>query len=268
MNDLTQLLKSKAMLNENSFCRYESVHLACDEHGRVLQAQPGERLMNAADVMTTTVVTIEPEATVAEAARLMVRRDVSALPVVDAHKQLVGIVSEADLMRREETGTQADHPGWIETMIPATARAAEFTKSHGKYVYEVMSRDVVTATEDTPLHQIAGILERRRIKRVPIVRDNKLVGIVSRANLVQALASTILAPAGSLDNDRAIRQELLSRLGRQSWTDFGGRNVVVSDGKVHIWGLVGSPAERQALIAIAEGVPNVTGVVDEMISAY
>jgi CBS domain-containing protein len=187
---------------------------------------------------------------------------------VDAHQQLVGIISEADLMRREETGTEAGRPWWIEAMIPAATRAAEFTKSHGKRVDEVMSRDVITATEDTPLHQIAGILERHRIKRVPIVRDGKLVGIVSRANLVQALASTILAPAPGLDGDRAIRQELLSRLAQQSWTDFGSRNVVVTDGKVHLWGLVGSPAEHNALIAVAEGVPNVTGVVDEMIPAY
>jgi CBS domain-containing protein len=131
-----------------------------------------------------------------------------------------------------------------------------------------MSRDVITATEDTPLGGIAGILERHRIKRVPIVRGNELVGIVSRANLVQALASTVLAPVVAPDRDRRIRQELLSRLEEQTWTDFGSRNVVVTGGEVHLWGLVGSPAERKALIAIAEGVPDVTEVVDEMIPAY
>jgi CBS domain-containing protein len=224
--------------------------------------------MNAIDVMARNVVTIRPEATVAEAAELMVKHDVSALPVVDAHNRLVGIISEADLIRREEIGTQAEHPGWTEAMVPAATRAAEFAKSHGKCVYEVMSRDVITATEDTPLGGIARILERHRIKRVPIVRGNELVGIVSRANLVQALASTVLAPVVAPDRDRRIRQELLSRLEEQTWTDFGSRNVVVTGGEVHLWGLVGSPAERKALIAIAEGVPDVAGVVDEMIPAY
>jgi CBS-domain-containing membrane protein len=224
--------------------------------------------MNATDVMTRNVVTVGPEATVAEAAELMAEHDVSALPVVDAHNQIVGIISEADLLQREEIGTQADHRWWTEAMIPATTRAAAFAKSHGKRVHEVMSREVIIATEDTPLAGIAGILERHRIKRVPIVHDDKLVGIVSRANLIQALASAALEPVVAPDGDRGIRQEVLSRLAEQSWTDFGSRNVVVTGGEVHLWGLVGSPAERKALIALAEGVPDVTGVVDEMIPAY
>jgi CBS domain-containing protein len=224
--------------------------------------------MHAIDVMTRDLVTVRPDATVAEAAELMAKQDVSALPVVDAHNHLVGIISEADLLRREEIGTQTDRPLWIEAMIPAATRAAEFAKSHGKRVDEVMSREVITATEDAPLARIASILERHRIKRVPIVRDNRLVGIVSRANLIQALAVAALAPVVAPDSDRRIRQELLSRLAEQGWTDFGDRNVVVTGGEVHLWGLVGSPAERKALIAMAEGVPDVTGVVDEMIPAY
>jgi osmotically-inducible protein OsmY len=123
-------------------------------------------------------------------------------------------------------------------------------------------------TASTPLEEIAAILERRRIKRLPIIRGGALVSIVSQANLIQALASAKLEPTGKLDQSRAIRQELQSRLEVQSWTDFGSRNVTVVDGKVHLWGLVGSPAERKALIALAEGVPGVTGVVDEMIPAY
>jgi CBS-domain-containing membrane protein len=112
------------------------------------------------------------------------------------------------------------------------------------------------------------MLERHRIKRLPITRDGKLTGIVSRANLIQALASSA-APAGNnWDQSRAIREKLLSRLAEQSWTDFSSRNVIVNDGTVHLWGLVGSPAERKALMAIAEEVPGVTRVVDEMISAY
>jgi CBS-domain-containing membrane protein len=224
--------------------------------------------MNAADVMTRDVITIGPDANVAEAATLMAQHDVSALPVVDDHKQLIGIISEADLMRREEIGTDVRRPWWIEAMTPATTLAAEFAKSHGKRVEELMSRDVITATEDTLLTEIATILERNRIKRIPIMRGGELVGIVSRANLVQALASATLAPTTGMDKNRAIRQELLSRLSKQSWTDFASRNVIVVDGKVHLWGPVGSLAEHKALIALAEEVPGVTGVVDEMIPAY
>jgi CBS-domain-containing membrane protein len=153
-------------------------------------------------------------------------------------------------------------------MAPASTLAAEFAKSHGRQVKELMSEEVITATENTPLAEIAAILERRRIKRIPITRDGALVGIVSRANLIQALASTGLEPSRELDQSRTIRQELLSRLETQSWTDFSSRNVIVADGRVHLWGLVGSPAERKALVALAEGVPGVTGVVDEMIPAY
>jgi CBS domain-containing protein len=198
----------------------------------------------------------------------MAQNDLSALPVVDDDKRLVGIISEADLLRREELGTEVRRPRWMEAMIPATTLATEFAKAHGKQVKELMSEDVITAREDTPLAEIAAILERHRVKRIPIIRDGALVGIVSRANLIQALASAKLEPTERLDQSRTIRQELQSRLAAQSWTDFGSRNVIVVHGEVHLWGLVGSPAERKALIALAEGVPGVTGVVDEMIPAY
>jgi len=221
--------------------------------------------MTARDVMVRDVITIGPRDSVAHAAKLIAQNDVSALPVIDDHGRLVGIISEGDLMNREEIGTEIHHPWWIEAVTPGATLAAEFAKSHGKRVEEVMSENVITATEDTSLADIAALLERNRIKRVPIVQHGKLVGIVSRSNLVQALASN---GAASLDTNRVIREELLSRLKQQSWTDFGSRNIIVSDGKVHLWGLVGSPAERTALIALAENVPGVTEVVDEMIPAY
>ena len=135
-----------------------------------------------------------------------------------------------------------------------------------------MSTDIIAASEDTPLGEIATLLERHRIKRVPILRSGKLVGIVSRGNLIQALASS-QAQAGAAigsgtDSDRKIRREVLDRLGEQDWTDFGERNVIVSDGIVHLWGLVGTSEEHKALLALAEGVPGVGGVSDEMIPAY
>jgi CBS domain-containing protein len=224
--------------------------------------------MIASDVMVRDVKTVGPGMSVAEAAGLMAQYDVSALPVIDDLGQLVGIISEADLLRREEIGTEVRRPRWMEAMTPATTLAAEFARARGKQVKELMSEDVITATEDTALAEIAAVLERRRIKRIPITRDGALVGVVSRANLIQAFASAELEPAGTPYQSRAIHQELLSRLEAQSWTDFGSRNVIVSGGTVHLWGLVGSPAERKALVALAEGVPGVSGVIDEMIPAY
>ncbi|HUI35311.1 MAG TPA: CBS domain-containing protein [Stellaceae bacterium] len=225
--------------------------------------------MQAADVMVRGVVTVHPDTDVADAIKLLAERDISALPVVDAQGELVGIISEADLLHRVEIGTEK-HRRWLqESMTAATTLAEDFAKSHGKKVSEVMTTHVVSASEDTPLADIASLLERKRIKRVPIVRDGKLVGIVSRSNLIQALASTASAAEGHQDTDRRVRDEIIARLEHeQDWTDFGGRNVIVQGGVVHLWGLITSDAERHALVALAEGVPGVTEVRDEMFAIY
>jgi CBS-domain-containing membrane protein len=131
-----------------------------------------------------------------------------------------------------------------------------------------MAPSIISVSEDTPLTEIAALFERKGIKRVPVVKDGKLVGIVSRANLIQALATVVGRMDQHDETDRQIRLELMSRLREQSWTDFGSRNITVSDHVVHLWGLVGSEAERKALRALAEGVPEVSRVADEMIPAY
>lgn len=224
--------------------------------------------MNAVDVMVRDVVTVHPETDVAEAIKLLIEHDVSALPVVDAAGELVGVLSEADLIHRVEIGTEKRRPWWLEAVAGASTLAEEFAKSHGRKVGELMTTDIVSAAPDTPLREIATLLERHRIKRVPITEDGKLVGVVSRANLVQALASVIGHGEERPARDREIRQDLLARLAEQSWTDFGSRNVIVSGGVVHLWGLVGSATERDALVALAEGVPGAAGVSDEMFSTY
>jgi len=225
--------------------------------------------MKALDVMVRNVVTVKPDDEVADAIKLLAEHDVSALPVVDEGNNVVGIISEADLLHRQEIGTAKHRPWWLEAVTPASTLASEFAKSHGRRVAEVMSTDVVSAAEDTPLGEIATMLERHRIKRVPVLRGGKLVGIVSRSNLIQALASSRAPAAGAgAETDRKIRHELLDRLGKEDWTDFGERNVIVSGGIVHLWGLVGSPEEHKALLALAEGVPGVASVSDEMIPAY
>ena len=224
--------------------------------------------MRAIDVMVRDVVTVRPDTDVAAATKLLAEHDVSALPVLDKDGNLVGVLSEADLIHRTEIGTEKHRPWWLEAVTGATTLAEEFAKSHGKKVSEVMTTDVISVTEDTPLSEIAALFERKRIKRVPVVKDGKLVGIVSRSNLIQALASVIGHIDRHDETDRQIRLDLLSRLQEQSWTHFGGRNITVSDRVVHLWGLVGSEAERKALLALAEGVPGVSRVSDEMIQAY
>ena len=224
--------------------------------------------MKAEDIMVRDVVTVEPQTSITDAVQLLSDHDISALPVVGPDKRLIGILSEADLLEREELGASHHHPWWIEAITPASHLAKEFAKAHGKTVAQLMSTHVISATEDTPLAEIAALLERKRIKRVPIVRDGKLIGIVSRSNLIQALASSELVVQPKLELDKVIRLELLDLLGQQHWTDFGSRNITVQDGTVHLWGLVGSEAERNALTALAQSVPGVSRVADEMIPAY
>jgi CBS domain-containing protein len=224
--------------------------------------------MRALDVMVHDVVTVGPDDDVAHVIDLLAKHDTSALPVVDGEGNVVGMIGDLDLMRRPEIDTEKHRPWWIETVTPASTLAAEFAKSHGRRVSEVMSTNVISAAEDTPLGEIATLLEKHRIKRVPVLRDGKLVGTVSRSNLIQALASSRGNAHEGAEADRDIRAILLSQLGEQDWTDFGSRNVIVTDGVVHLWGLVGSEAERKALTALAEGVPGVVRVSDEMIPAY
>ncbi len=218
--------------------------------------------------MVRDVITVDPDMRVDQAVKLLTEHDISALPVVDEDGKVVGIISEADLIRRAEIGTEKHRPWWLESMTAASALAADFTKSHGKKVGEIMTTDVVSVSEETPLGEIAELFERKRIKRVPVVVDGRLVGIVSRSNLIQALASRLSTGEAPADSDRHIRLELLARMREQDWTDFGERNVIVKDGVVHLWGLVGTEQERTALIAMAEGVPGVARVADEMIPAY
>ena len=194
--------------------------------------------MKAADVMVSNVITVSPEATVQDVANILMTNRISAVPVVTASGDLVGIISEGDLIRRVETDTDRRRSWWMELLLGRGPLAAEYVKSHSHKVSHLMSRDVITATPDTPLRDIAGLLEKNGIKRVPIVDNGKLVGIVSRANLVQALAAqknpVAAQPPG---DDLAIREAVMVRLDGKFWTKFAPVNVIVRDGIVDIWGI-------------------------------
>jgi CBS domain-containing protein len=221
--------------------------------------------MLAKDIMTTDVVTISPDLRVEEIAKLLLARRISGVPVVSADGSLVGIVSEGDLFRRSESGTERHRSWWLNLLAGSEDRAREYLRTHGHRAEDVMTRDVVTITEDTPVGEIAQLLERRRIKRVPVVRDRRIVGLVSRANLLRGLAShkDRLAITPSPD-DRTIREAVLTLVKREGWITHGSLNVMVSDGVVELWGWVDSEDERKALMAAVEDIPGVEAVNDHL----
>ena len=220
--------------------------------------------MRAFDVMTSNVVSVRPDLSVREAAKLFVDKRISGAPVVDAAGQLVGMISEGDLLHRTELGTdQHGRSSWLD-LFSASDDARDYVKSHGLRVEDVMSRHVVSVDEDTPISEIATLLETRRIKRVPVMKAGKLSGIVSRANLIQALASLAEEPAydvGSAVTDREIRAMLLGELAGHKWA-FAGRNIVVSDGVIHLWGVFHSMESVEAVRVAAESIPGVKGIED------
>ena len=221
--------------------------------------------MRARDVMYRAVATTTPETTVEEVARLMINLRISGVPVLDKNGQLVGIITEGDLLRRAETGTERRRSPWSKWFSANSRLAAEYIKSHARKVEDIMTREVVSVGELATLGEIAELMESTRIKRVPVLHDGKIVGIVSRADLLQMLASGGAATANE-DSDRLIRERLLAELRTQEWTNTAKSNVVVSDGVVHFWGTVGSEEERRALRVVAENIPGVRGIEDHTIS--
>jgi CBS domain-containing protein len=227
--------------------------------------------MRAMDVMTSEVITVGEDASVQEAAKLMAEHAISAVPVVDRDKRVVGMVSEGDLLHRAETGTERQRSWWLEMVASTNQLAGEYVKSHSGVVKDVMTRDVISVTEDTTVADIAILLETNRIKRVPVLRDGRLVGIVSRANLVRALAMTITErPSGAEADDRAIRDRLLAELKAQKWAEVSPANITVKDGVVHLWSSYYSDQEKRALVVAAESITGVRRVEDHMrpVAAY
>ena len=221
--------------------------------------------MNAVDVMVAKVITVGPDACVQDVAHILLTNRISAVPVIDANGKLLGIVSEGDLMCRAEAGTGRRRPWWLAALIGREAFAAEYVKEHSRKVTDVMTRSVITAKPNTPLRDIANLLEKNGIKRVPIVEDGKVVGIVSRANLLQALASLRKQIDGPAPSDSDIRNGVIARLEAEPWSHPSLVNVIVQDGAVELWGIVDSPAEKKAVRVAAEVTSGVRAVNDNLI---
>src|SRR5215469_1599099 len=229
--------------------------------------------MRAMDVMTTDVITVDPDMTVQALATLLAERGISGVPVVDAGGELVGVVSEGDLLHRTEIGVARRHrvrrrSWWLDHYASEAAR--EYIKDHGRTVKDVMSRDVVAVTEDTELADVAALLEAKRIKRVPVLRDGKVVGIISRANIVRAVGATKGAPLQTgEEDDRSIRAHLLRELSGQQWANsVWPEDVIVREGVVHFWVSEDEPGEkRRALRVAAESINGVRGIEEHVMRA-
>ena len=221
--------------------------------------------MRAKDVMTQRVISIESSATILQAARLMLQNRISGLPVVDAGGNLVGIVTEADFLRRSEIATERQRPRWLQFLLGSGHLAEEFVHSHGRKIDEVMTRDPHSITEETPLEEIVQLMEKHRVKRLPVVRGRRLVGMVSRANLLHALVSFSrnLKPVSA--SDEQIRARLLKELDKEKWAPSALVNVVVRDGIVELCGSITDERQRAALKVMAENIPGVKSIRDHLV---
>jgi CBS-domain-containing membrane protein len=221
--------------------------------------------MEARDVMTAPVITVSPGTSVEQVAKLMIERRISAIPVVDPDGRLQGIVSEGDLMRHSRGGVEPRRSWWLSAFSDRDALAKEYTKSNALTAADVMTSKVVTSTESTPLEKIATLLERHRIKRVPILRRGKVVGVVSRANLLHGLVAQKAPPPKTVVKDRDIRTRILGEL-EAAGVDKAYINVVVANGVVELWGLVEAESQKRAVAIAVKGTKGVKRVVDNVIT--
>ncbi len=219
--------------------------------------------MRVSDVMTRNVVSIRSDDTILKAARLMLQNRISGLPVVDAEGGLIGMVTEGDFLRRAEINTARRRPKWIEFLLGPGRLADEFTRASGRRVQEVMTQKPVTVGEDASLATAVELMERNRIKRLPVVRDGKIVGIISRANLVRALVSLPQASEAPAGGDAAIRDQILAAFVAQPWAPR--IDVTVKDGIVDLWGTITDDRERKACVIVAENVGGVRQVRDHIV---
>lgn len=220
--------------------------------------------MNVADTMNGSVITVTADKTIADAAELMLRHKISGLPVVDARGALIGIITEGDLLRRAETGTARRRAHWLELLTTPGRLAQDYAAAHARRVAEVMTTDVVTVLPEEPLENAVRLMEQRRIKRLPVIEDGRLVGIVSRADLVRALLRLLKAEPSQKPGDDEIRQSIMAEIDRQRWAPRAMLTVDVKEGIVDLSGCITDERERTALCVLVENIPGVVAVRDHL----
>ena len=221
--------------------------------------------MKAADVMTRDVMTVRPETPVAQAIRLMLDNNFSGLPVMNADGKMVGILTEGDLLRRSETGTERHRPRWLEILMGPARIAGEYVRTHGRKVEDIMTTGVVSVAADTPLDEVVSLMERRRIKRLPVLDGDALLGIVSRADLLRSLLKALEAPHNETLSDDQILEQILAELKKAAWVPRDGLSITVREGVVDLNGMVLEEKEREALRVVAENAPGVKAVEDHLV---
>jgi CBS domain-containing protein len=217
------------------------------------------------DVMTRHVITVSPDATVEDAVKLMLSHRISGLFVVEKAGDLAGVVTEGDLLRRDEIGTERGRPWWLKLLISPARQAADFTHAHGRYVRDVMTTDVISVAHDALLETVVRAMEKNRVKRLPVTRDGHVVGVVSRADLLRALIGRARLAEPVTKDDSSIRSAILDTLEAQSWTPMTTLNVTVVKGVVDLWGSITNEGERKGIRVIAENTSGVTAVHDHLV---
>ena len=221
--------------------------------------------MKASDLMTSLVVTVRADATIEYAAQLMLQYRISGLPVTDSDGAVLGIITESDLLRRAETGPENRHARWASLLIAPGRLAQEYVRAHGCKVAEVMTERVFIVTPETPLADLVALMETKHVKRVPVVDQGRLVGIVSRADVMATLVGLLSEKPAGAATDAEIREKVLAEIDRQPWGPRDGIDVVVTNGVVVLKGMIPDERERAALCVAAENVPGVKAVHDRLV---
>jgi CBS domain-containing protein len=219
--------------------------------------------MRTHQIMTRKVISVGTAASIVEAANIMLENHVSGLPVIDETGRLVGIVSQGDFLRRAEIGTQRKRGRWLKFLLGAGKVASDFVHERGRKVGEVMTPEPVTVTENATLEEIVELMERNNVKRLPVVRGDKLVGIVTRSNLLQAVAELARDVPDPTADDDHIRHHIIASIEKTDWAPFG-LSVLVRNGNVHLGGVITNEQARQAAIVAAENVSGVKKVHDHL----
>ncbi len=220
--------------------------------------------MRAKDVMSRNVATVVPETSIEDVAKILMSRHISAVPVVDGNGIVVGIVSEGDLIHQQEIGTEQHRSWWLQLLTTPQDKAEDYVKSHGRRAGDVMTGKVITINPETPLDEIATLLERHRVKRMPVVDGGALVGIVSRADLIRGLAAhKQLLPTPSSD-DVALGDAVTKVIAKETGARTEFLNVIVTGGVVHLWGATDSEQEKKAVRVAAETIAGAAKVVDHL----